>query len=516
MAGLKISICFWHLDPTMVDDLLLILKKGKIEVKSDHCKKRGAMRDMLINDPPNLVISDFDLPEKQREVIEEEMGPFFSEVPMIYLVGEKNERKAAESLKLGVWDYVLKGKLYKLIPSVYSSQKYSMVIKQRQEAELALSESRDRYLSIFKSANDGFLLFDVKTFSLTDYNPRILELFEIDEKEMESIGMEDFSCVEEGYTLERSRDYIEKAKKGDPVSFEWLNVTRNGRKFWTYNSFSFVRIKDKPQLLLVTRDIDNQKRMEQSLRESQEHFRALAENSPDVIMRFDREYRHIYVNKAVELQTGLLTSEFIDKSHKEMGVFPKENVQVWEEALEKVFTSGKPNTIVFDIKLGDNITAYEWRLYPEIGNSEAIGSVIGVARDITNSRESQDALRQSEERLNLALTATGLGLWDWNLVTNAVYFSPIWLSMLGYGPEELPHELETWTSLQHPEDADQSLKTVNEAILNRDASFEIEFRLKHKNGSYVWIRSMGKAVAFDAEGNTTRLTGIHENINERK
>ena len=389
MAGLKISICFWHLEPTMVDDLLLILKKGKIEVKSYHCMKRDAMRDMLINDPPNLVISDFDLPEKHREVIEEEMGPFFSEVPLIYLVGEKNERKAAESLKLGVWDYVLKGQLYKLVPSVYSSQKYSMVIKQHQKVE-------------------------------------------------------------------------------------------------------------------------------QSLLESQEHFRALAENSPDVIMRFDRNYRHIYVNKAVELQTGLLTNEFIDKSHKEMGIFPKKNVQIWEEALEKVFTSGKPNTIVFDIKQGDHIAAYEWRLYPEIGDSEAIGSVIVVARDITNSRESQDALRQSEERLNLALTANGLGLWDWNIVTNEVYFSPVWLSMLGYGPEELPHELETWTSLQHPENVDQTVKTVNEAILNRDASFEIEFRLKHKNGSYVWIRSMGKAVAFDAEGNTTRLTGIHENINERK
>jgi PAS domain S-box-containing protein len=389
MAGLKISICFWHLDPTMVDDLLLILRKGKIEVTSYHCKKRGAMRDMLINDPPNLVISDFDLPEKHREIIEEEMGPFFMEVPLIYLVGEKNERKAAESLKLGVWDYVMKGQLYKLVPSVYSSQKYSRVIKQQREAE-------------------------------------------------------------------------------------------------------------------------------QSLLESQEHFRALAENSPDVIMRFDRDYRHVYVNKAVELQSGLKIDDFINKNHREMGIFPEKNVKFWEKALEKVFTSGKPDTIVFDIDMGGRLNTIEWRLYPEIGNSEAIDSVIGVARDITDSRDSQSALRQSEERLNLALTAIGLGLWDWNLVTNAVYFSPVWLSMLGYGPEELPHELDTWTSLQHPEDVDQSVKTVNEAILNQDASFEIEFRLKHKNGSYVWVRSMGKAVAFDAEGNTTRLAGIHENINERK
>ncbi len=143
-------------------------------------------------------------------------------------------------------------------------------------------------------------------------------------------------------------------------------------------------------------------------------------------------------------------------------------------------------------------------------------SVIGVARDITDTRVSENALKQSEERLNLALQATNLGLWDWNLVTNEVYFSPIWFSMLGYGPDELPQELDTWTSLQHPDDAKHSMKQVMEVIKNRDDSFEIEFRMKHKNGSYVWITGNGKGSGVDAEGNTTRLTGIHEDIDERK
>ena len=516
MASLKITICFWYLDPLVVDDVLNTLRKGKIDVSHSHCKERSVLHARLNEDPPDLIISDFDSPEKSRKIVEQEMEPYYTEVPLIYLVGEENERKAADTLKAGVWDYILKGQLYKLIPSIYSSQKYSKVIKQRQEAERALSESRDRYMSIFKSVSDGILLFDFETRKITDYNPRVLELFELTEADMDVMEIEHYSVREEGYTIERAREYIAEAAKGKPVSFEWKNVTKNGRKFWTLNSFSVVQIDDKPYILLVTRDIDSQKRMEQSLLESQEHFRALTENSPDVIMRFDRDLRHVYVNSAVETENVLKISDFINKSHREMGIFPEEKVQLWEDALETVFKTGKPHTIVFDITLGDQTTSHEWRLYPENDSSKAVHSVIGVARDITDTRQSEDALKRSEERLNLALQATELGLWDWNLVTNEVYFSPIWLSMLGYGPDELPHTLETWTSLQHPDDVDQSVNTVQEVIKNRDASFEIEFRLKHKNGSYVWIRSLGKAVGYDREGNTMRLTGIHENIDKRK
>ncbi len=516
MAGLKISICFWYLDPLVVDDVMNTLTEGKLDMNSYHCAERAKLRKNLIDDPPDLIISDFDQPAKFRKVVEEEMGPFFSEVPLIYLVGRKNERKAVESLKLGVWDYILKDQLYKLVPSVISSQKYSHVIRQRQAVEHALSESRDRYVSIFNSVTDGILLFDFETRAITDFNPRILELFGLTAREMEALDLEKFSCADEGYTLGRAREIIaEAAKDKKTVTFEWRNLTKKGKKFWTLNSFTIVQIDNRPHILLVSRDIDDKKQMEQSLSESQEHFRALAENSPDVIMRFDRKFRHIYVNKAVE-QGSLRTEDFIGKTHLEMGIFPEAQVNQWEEALEKVFTTGKPNTIVFEIDYGGQPSAFEWRLYPEIGTSEAIESVVGVARDITESRISQVALGQSEERLNLALHAANLGLWDWNLVTQEVYFSPIWLSMIGYGPEEQPHKLETWKSLQHPDDVEESVKVVEESIKNRDATFEIEFRLKHKNGSYVWIRSMGRAVESDDHGNTTRLTGIHENIDERK
>ncbi len=519
MAGLKIRICFWYLDPQLVEHVILALKEGKFDVIPSHCTSEKKIQSLLIEDPPDLVIADFDQPVHVRDAIEREILPYSTEVPLIYLVGKKNRQKAASTIRSGIWDSIGKENLYKLVPSVYSSLKFSKVIKERQAAEDALIESRDRYLSIFKSANDGFLLFDAETFELTDYNPRVLELFEVtNEEEFRKMSIESFSSAEDGYTMDKAREYIAIAGKGKgkPFSFEWLNITTKGRKFWTYNSFSFVQIKNQRQLLLVTRDIDEQKKIEQSLLESQEHFRALAENSPDVIMRFDRNHRHLYVNAAVLGQTGIPIDDFLHKSHQEMGIFPEELVKQWEDGLNQVFENGKPQTILFDLPKEGKMVSFEWRLYPEISSSEAIDSVIGVARDITGSRESQDALKRSEERLNLALHASSLGLWDWEIVTNEVYFSPMWFSMLGYGPDELPQEFDTWRTLLHPDDLEETMQTVLGSIKERLDSFELEFRLRHKNGTYVWIRAIGKSVSFDAEGNTTRLTGIHENIDKRK
>ena len=518
MAGLRIRAFFWYLDAQVTDDVLSVLKEGKLEVDHSHLKETDDLRDKLINNPPDLVIADFDIPLHLRKLIEDEMSPFMSETPLIYLVGEKNEKKAAKTLTSGAWDFVQKGQLFKLVPSVYSSQKYSRVIREREAAERALSESRDRYMSIFNCVTDGILLLDYETRKVTDFNPRFLEIFDFNKRDPYEVDINLHSPADEGYTMDRVRKYIdEAAQKGKPVNFQWRNIDKAGNRFWTLNSISVVQIDKKSHILLVTRNNDEQKRLEQSLIESQEHFRALAENSPDVIMRFDREHRHLYVNDAVVDQTGLSKDLFVAKSHAEMGIFPENLVKLWEESLDRVFDTGKPHTIEFDIEtLDGEIRCAEWRLYPEIGTSEAIESVIGVSRDITKSRHSQDALTRSEERLNLALSAASMGLWDWNLVTNQVYFSPIWSTMLGYEEDELPQELETWESLQHPDDREISIEAVQEVIKNREGSFEIEFRLKKKDGTYVWIRSVGKAVSFDAEGNTTRLTGIHEDVNDKK
>jgi PAS domain-containing protein len=184
MGGLKIRICFWYLDPLVVKDVVKTLGEGDIDVVDYQCNDRSDLRTRLRENPPELIIADFDSPVELREVVEEEMEAYYTEVPLIFLVGDVNNFREYGKFKAEVWDYIFKDRIFKLIPSVFSSQRYFKLFKQAGKAERALSESRDRYISIFNSVDDAIILFDAQTRKIADYNPRLLELFELTEEDI--------------------------------------------------------------------------------------------------------------------------------------------------------------------------------------------------------------------------------------------------------------------------------------------------------------------------------------------
>ncbi len=125
-------------------------------------------------------------------------------------------------------------------------------------------------------------------------------------------------------------------------------------------------------------------------------------------------------------------------------------------------------------------------------------------------------LRLSEERLRLAMDATSDGLWDWNVKTDVGYFSPGYYRMLGYEPGGFPMSGDAWTERIHPDDRERTLAANRNCIENRTADFEVEFRMKTKDGQWKWIMGRGSAVARDAAGRATRMVGTHVDISERK
>ncbi len=127
----------------------------------------------------------------------------------------------------------------------------------------------------------------------------------------------------------------------------------------------------------------------------------------------------------------------------------------------------------------------------------------------------RDALKASEERLRLAQEATRDGIWDYDLATERVYFSPRWYRMLSYEPDEFPASYEAWASLVHEGDRKGAEMEVRKAIASHEA-FSIEFRMIAKDGNWRWIQSRGKAVAWDSAGNAVRLAGAHSDLTERK
>lgn len=190
-------------------------------------------------------------------------------------------------------------------------------------------------------------------------------------------------------------DIFNKKKKKKLIEISFLK--KNGELFIA-NSGIYPIVNNKKEIeacIFINTDITNLKQVEKELHDSSEKFRAVAESSHDVIMRFDRNYKHLYANPIVYKQTGIKAKQFIGKTHEELG-FPEELVKVWEEAIQKVFDTGKPNRIEF--KLPTDVWI-DWLLVPEFSRDGKVQYVLTTARDITEKRKYLEKIK----KLNLEL-----------------------------------------------------------------------------------------------------------------
>jgi diguanylate cyclase (GGDEF)-like protein/PAS domain S-box-containing protein len=142
---------------------------------------------------------------------------------------------------------------------------------------------------------------------------------------------------------------------------------------------------------------------------------------------------------------------------------------------------------------------------------------VALARISTqlSHKNAQEALRESEERYALAARGANDGLWDWNLMTGAVYFSPRWKAMLGFQENEIEDRLEEWLDRIHDADRDRVKQEIDAHQKGLTPHFESEHRLLHKDGGFRWMLSRGLAV-HDATGKALRMAGSQTDITERK
>ncbi|MCX6081639.1 MAG: PAS domain S-box protein [Chloroflexi bacterium] len=145
------------------------------------------------------------------------------------------------------------------------------------------------------------------------------------------------------------------------------------------------------------------------------------------------------------------------------------------------------------------------------------GSLLyAVAHDITEYKEIEEKLRQGQERFQWAMESSQDGLWDWDLVTDEVYYSPAYFTMLGYQPGSLPGHVSTWIDLIHPADRQKTLGANRDCIENRCERFQVEFRMRAQDGSWKWILGNGQAVSRGADGKALRMVGTQTDITARK
>jgi diguanylate cyclase (GGDEF)-like protein/PAS domain S-box-containing protein len=160
-----------------------------------------------------------------------------------------------------------------------------------------------------------------------------------------------------------------------------------------------------------------------------------------------------------------------------------------------------------EVEVEVNTTAFE---------IDGRGYFLSVARDITRRVAHEDHSHSREQQLWFALNEAVDGLWDWDVETGSLFFSPQLKRMLGYGPDEMTPRLETWSGAVHPEDAPRVMGILQAHMEGKRARYEAEYRLRNRNGHYLWVHDRGRVCAFDAQGRPARLVGMVQDISERK
>jgi PAS domain S-box-containing protein len=262
----------------------------------------------------------------------------------------------------------------------------------------------------------------------------------------------------------------------------------------------------------VAKVVEYQRRQAvEELRQSEARFRTLFTESPDAIFVEDLAGTVLDVNPAGCRLHQLTREQIIGKNVLDL-VPPDRRDEV----------VGSFRQLGQDGRAG--VEGFSWTKDGQTVPVELTASRIDYAgapalllhvRDVTERKRIEEQLRQSRERFALAVQGSKNGIWDWDVATNEVYFSPRWKAMLGYEDHELAGRFEEWSSRLHPEDRARALAMIDAYFNGQLPEYELEHRLRHKDGTYRWILARGVACR-GTDGKPYRMAGSHTDINSRK
>lgn len=408
--------------------------------------------------------------------------------------------------------------------------------KAKESLRLAQEElSREQHLvaSLVNNLPDSIYFKDLDS-RFIRCNHRTAEIFGLPSPQ-DAIGKCDHDFFSSDEANEYRDDELKIIETGEPlINKEEYELWPDGEYHWVLSTK--LPLRDAEQNIIGTfglsRDISELKRTELRLEAKiaelqklhadyvleQTLFRLLVTKIPDAVFFKDRDCRFIRVNPAMARDAGF------DEVDQLIGLSDSD---IWGEELarearkdeEQIMQTGEPiiGKLEQVIRRGGSLP--RWVLSTKMPLRDAAGEVVGtfgVARDITTLRMTQQWLEDSQERFELAVQGTNDGLWDWDITSGQVWYSPRFGELLGFGERnqyEFPECLESLQERLHPDDAAKAMGDIRRHLAG-GPPHDAEYRLRLESGEYRWFRGRGQA-KWNESGEAVRLVASIHDIHDR-
>jgi PAS domain S-box-containing protein len=273
---------------------------------------------------------------------------------------------------------------------------------------------------------------------------------------------------------------------------------------------------------LLLLDTENRIKTDVALSVSEARLRSTFNAIPDVLFILDEDGRYLEILSSNMALLSAEKSKLIGRLMHD--VLPQNVADMLLHMIKKTIDNQEQQTFEYERETLSGRRVFEARTQPFETPAGEKKAVVFLARDITAKREIEAALHESErkfrlqsQRLTEVIWGTNIGTWEWNVQTGRRTYNERWAEIVGYTLEELsPVSNHTWEKLTHPDDLKHSIELLERCFHREAQTYSCELRMRHKNGSWVWVLDRGRVVEWTTDGEPIRMSGTHQDITESK
>ncbi|MFZ4398978.1 MAG: PAS domain S-box protein [Bacteroidales bacterium] len=398
-------------------------------------------------------------------------------------------------------------------------------IDNRKLADLSLVIEKQRLASIIEGTNVGTWEWNVIT-GENIVNERWAEIIGYTLDELFPVSLDTWINFIHPDDKDNVVELIRKHFKGEAYfTSEFRLKHKDGNWIWVLDRGKISKWDEKGKPLFMSgtlQDISERKLAEEELNWNKSLMELMSDSSPlgflvvdnrtDEILYFNNRFCQIWGVEQIadQMQRGeLKNNDIIPYCLPVLADIP-----AFAESCKPLQEESNRIVLEDEIAFTENRTVRRFTTQIRGINDEYYGRFY-IFEEITQRKQSEEALKESREQLNLIIKGSNDAPWDWNLLTDNLFYSLRWWEQIGYLPEEIPSDSKLWKNLTHPDDVEYTNAILSNALNSNMDSYEAEFRLLHKKGHYVPVLSRG-FISRDTSGNAIRVTGTNMDLTERK